>query len=75
MPTLNKYHRDKYNTVLDFLQGLAKQDKWRDHIPKGAIPLPFEAVKAIFNASIMDENQPDRYDLERLRNKVLAVAG
>ena len=74
MPTLNKYHRDKYATVLDFLQGLAKQEKWRDYVTKGAVPLPFDAVKQIFNANIMDPHDLGRVDLERLRNKVLAIA-
>ena len=74
LPTLNKYHRDKYAIVLDFLQGLAKQEKWRDYVPKGAIPLPFDAVKKIFNANIMDPHDLGRVDLERLRNKVLAIA-
>ena len=69
-PPLNKHHRQDYASVLDVLQGMQRDPKWRDHQSNGAQPLTREHVKKILMAEIHDED--GEIDPKKLRNKVLA---
>ena len=78
-PPVNKMHRARYATVLDFLAGLSKQVEWRDWMTQGAVPLKPETIKkiiwdilVIFHASIKHKVL-DGICLEKLRNKTVAV--
>ena len=70
LPSLNKHHRQNYASVLDVLEGLKKEGKWRDHQSKGANPLPKDTVKKILLAKVHDDD--GKIDLRKLRNKAVA---
>ena len=71
-PPLNRYHRQQYASVLDLLAGMEKENAWKKHRPKGALPLKKEIVKQIFEAALTDP-ETQELSLVRLRNKSLAV--
>ena len=72
MPPLNKHHRQRYASVLDLLQGLQREKKWRDHVSQGADPMSRDTVKKLLLAKVHDANGEINY--RKLRNKVLSNA-
>ena len=58
-------------TVLDLLQGMAKEKQWREYVAKGATAMDLSVVQAIFQAPIRAGSK--HVDLNKLRNKALAV--
>ena len=69
-PNINNNHRQEYASVIDLLQGMRAEPRWKQYQVEGAEPLTKEMVKRILSATIFQDN--GEFDAVRLRNKTIA---
>ena len=70
-PTVNRKHRQDYASVIDFLNGLRDEPRWKAYGSKSADSLTQEQVKKILCSTIF--NLDGSLNKLKLRNKCIAV--
>ena len=69
-PNINNNHRLEYASVIDLLQGMRAEPRWKQYQVEGAEPLTKEMVKRILTATVFGDD--GEIDAVRLRNKTIA---